>query len=140
MPELQRPDGATLQWEEHGEGPLIVMVLQFFGGAFVVSELIAELAKDHRVVTYDARGLGTSSSQGPYDLQTDRGDLIALIEELGGPALLIPMADGMNRTIRVAAQRPDLVVAVLSPGGNPVGREAAQGTEARPDRTPSSRP
>jgi pimeloyl-ACP methyl ester carboxylesterase len=130
MPELQRPDGAIIHWEQRGDGPLIVMVLQFFGGASVFPDLIHELARDHRVVTYDMRGVGASTRQGPYDQQTDTQDLIALIEDLGGPALLIPMADGMNRAVRVAAERPDLGLAVLSPGGNPVGREAAQGTEA----------
>ena len=130
MPELQRPDGATIHWEERGEGPLIVMVLQFFGGPSVFPDLIGELARDHRVVTYDLRGVGASSHQGPYDQETDKADLIALIEEVGGPALLIPMGDGINRAVRVAAERPDLALTVLSPGGNPVGREAAQGTEA----------
>lgn len=130
MPELQRPDGATIQWEQRGEGPLIVMTLQFFGGAGVFPGLIGELANDHRVVTYDVRGVGASPPQGPYDQETDKHDLIALIEELGEPALLIPMADGVNRAVRVAAERPDLAVAVLTPGGNPVGRQAAQDTEA----------
>ena len=127
MPELQRPDGATIHWEERGEGPLIVMALQFFGGAVVFPGLISELANDHRVVTYDVRGVGASSPQGPYDQETDKHDLIALIEELGGPALLIPMADGVNRAVRVAAERPDLAVAVLTPGGNPVGRRGGSG-------------
>lgn len=130
MPELRRPDGATIHWEQRGEGPLVVMALQFIGGASIFPGLIDELARDHRVVTYDLRGVGASGREGPYDQQTDKQDLIALIEELGEPALLIPMGDGVNRAVRVAVERPELVRAVLSPGGNPVGREAAQGTEA----------
>lgn len=129
MPQLKRPDGAIIDWQERGEGPLIVMALQFFGGASVFPAMLDELAADHRVVTYDIRGVGASSPEGPYDQETDKQDLIALIEELGGPALLIPVGDGVNRSVRVAAERPELVVAVLSPGGNPVGREAAKDTD-----------
>ena len=33
------------------------------------------------MVTYDLRGIGGSSPQGPYDIATDADDLAAVIEE-----------------------------------------------------------
>jgi pimeloyl-ACP methyl ester carboxylesterase len=92
--------------------------------------LIDDLARDHRVVTYHLRGTGESTRQGPYNLDVDAADLEALVEFTGGPAVLVAFADGCNRAVRVAAKRPDLVTAVVSPAGNPVGLRAVEGTEA----------
>jgi pimeloyl-ACP methyl ester carboxylesterase len=129
MARLQRPDGAQLAWEERGEGPLFVLVNQFFGGPELFTALLDDLARDHRLVTYDIRGIGASSREGPYDFETDARDLEALIEEVGPPALVMATADGINRAVRAAVARPDLITVVVSPAGNPVGRKAVEGTE-----------
>jgi pimeloyl-ACP methyl ester carboxylesterase len=130
VPRLPLPDGVSLAWEERGDGPLVVLVNQFFGRAEVFTGLIEDLARDHRVVTYDLRGTGESTRQGPYDFETDAADLAALLEAVGPPALVIAFADGCNRAVRVAARHPELVTTVVSPAGNPVGRQATEGTEA----------
>jgi len=129
MPRLSRPDGVEIAWEECGQGPLVVLANQFFGQPEIFEDLLADLEQDHRIVTYDVRGTGESTWQGPYDLDTDADDLEALVEEAGGAAVVIGMADGCNRAVRVAAARPDLVAAVITPAGNPVGRVASEGTE-----------
>jgi pimeloyl-ACP methyl ester carboxylesterase len=133
VPLLERPDGARIHWEERGDGPPVVFATHFFGFPGVFEGLIADLSRDHRVVTYDPRGMGESSADGPYDMATDADDLGALIEEIGPPALLVGMGDGINRAVELAADRPELVAAVLSPGGNPIGRQAAEGTDALVD-------
>jgi pimeloyl-ACP methyl ester carboxylesterase len=133
MPLLRRPDGVQIHWEEQGEGPLVVLATQFFGSPAVFEDLISNLAADHRVVTYDLRGTGDSTREGPYDVATDAADLAAVIESVGGPALVLGWGDGCNRAVRLAAERPGLVGAIVTPGGNPVGREASQGTDALVD-------
>jgi pimeloyl-ACP methyl ester carboxylesterase len=133
MARLQRPDGVELYFEERGEGPLIVFALQFFAYPAVFEGLIDDLVRDHRLVTYDMRGSGSSTRQGPYDMATDVADLGAVIEAVGGPALVIGTGDGANRAVRLAAERPDLVTMVVTPGGNPVGRVAAEGSDALVD-------
>jgi pimeloyl-ACP methyl ester carboxylesterase len=130
MQKLRRPGGVEIAWDSAGEGPLIVVANQFFSTRDVFSGLLDDLASDHRVVWYDARGTGESTRPGPCDMQTDVEDLQALIEHVGGPALLLAMADGCNRAVHLAAARPDLVSAVVTPAGNPVGRTAAAGTDA----------
>jgi pimeloyl-ACP methyl ester carboxylesterase len=130
---LKRPDGIELHVEERGEGPLVVFAMQFFGFPLVFEDLIATLVEDHRVVTYDLRGAGRSTRRGPYGMATDSADLVAVIERAGAPATLIGMGDGINRAVRAATLAPDLVTAVFSPGGNPVGRLAAEGTDALVD-------
>src|SRR5262249_38257238 len=128
MPFISRPDGVRLAYEEQGAGPLVVLANQFFGDADTFSALVRDLASDHRFVSYHLRGTGDSDRQGPYDFETDAADLQAVIEAAGEPAVVLAFADGCNRAVRVAARRPDLATVVVSPGGNPVGLEAVEGT------------
>jgi pimeloyl-ACP methyl ester carboxylesterase len=130
MPLLPRTDGVSLAWDERGEGPAVVLANQFFGVAETFSALIDDLARDHRVVTYNLRGTGDSTRQGPYNPEVDAADLEAVVELAGGPAVLVAFADGCNRAVRVAVRRPELVTAVVSPAGNPVGLAAVEGTDA----------
>jgi pimeloyl-ACP methyl ester carboxylesterase len=130
MAALNRPGGVDIHWDERGEGPLVVFSMQFFGYPLVFEALIRDLAADHRVVLYDARGTGASTRRGPYDMETDAADLAAVVEAAGESALVIGMGDGCNRAVHVSADRPDLVSAVFTPGGNPVGRAAAEGTDS----------
>jgi pimeloyl-ACP methyl ester carboxylesterase len=129
MATVKTPDGVRIHWEERGEGPLVVIAVQVFAFPEFLADLIADLATDHRVVCYHLRGTGSSTRQGPYDIDTDAADLGAVIEEAGGPAVVVAMGDGCNRAVKLAAARPELVGAVVTPGGNPLGRKAAEGTE-----------
>jgi pimeloyl-ACP methyl ester carboxylesterase len=111
---LERPDGVELHWEEQGQGPLVVIVHQLLWSyPQVYAELIADLARDHRVVTYDARGCGASTRRGPYDPQTDAGDLLAIAEAAGGSAVAMAVGYGYHVAARVAAARPDAISDVL---------------------------
>lgn len=117
MPTLERPDGAKLHWEARGEGSLILIAHQIMWSyPAVYAELIDDLAADHRVVTYDARGCGSSSREGPYDLETDIADLCAVLEAASGRALVIAVGYGFNLVVRVATRRPDLISDVLALG------------------------
>ena len=111
---LQRPDGVELHWEEQGQGPLVVIVHQLLWSfPRVYAELIGDLARDHRVVTYDARGCGASTRRGPYDPDTDAGDLLAVAEAAGGSAVAMAVGYGYNIAARVAAARPDAISDLL---------------------------
>jgi pimeloyl-ACP methyl ester carboxylesterase len=129
MAELRIDDGVVLHWDERGvqDGPLLVAATQFSSPPSVFEGLWADLARDHRLITYDMRGVGESTRVGPYDLEQDGRDLAQLIEGVGdGPATVIAFGDGANRGVRAAAERPDLVSRVVGPAGNPLGREAAR--------------
>lgn len=129
MPRLERPDGAEIHWEQRGEGPTVVIAAQFFGFPAVLENLLADLASDHRLVTYHLRGTGSSSRQGPYDLDTDAADLAALVEAQGRPVLLLALGDGCNRAVKAADLVPEAVTAVLSPAGSPIGSKVVSETE-----------
>jgi pimeloyl-ACP methyl ester carboxylesterase len=129
MPTAQLPDGVEIHWDQRGEGPLVVISNQFFSESWVFEGLTALLAEDHRVVTYDPRGTGPSSRQPPYTIAVDAQDLVALVETVGPPAVVIGMGDGSNRAVHAAAARPDLIDAVVCAAGNPVGASAVEGTD-----------
>lgn len=123
MPSVTLPDGVELSYEEQGSGPLVVLASYWSMHPSVFGPITAELEADHRLVRYDDRGTGLSTRTGPYDLDTAADDLAAVIGAAGGPAIVLATADGMNRAVRVAASRPELVEAVVGVGGAPVGRE-----------------
>jgi pimeloyl-ACP methyl ester carboxylesterase len=129
VPRLTRPDGAELAWLERGEGPLVVLAVNFWAYPALFEDLIAELEADHRVVTYDPRGNGDSSREGPFDAETDTADLAAVVEEAGGAAVVMAMGDAAPRAVRLAAERPELVAQVVCPATTPFVRQVARGSE-----------
>jgi pimeloyl-ACP methyl ester carboxylesterase len=111
---VRRPDGVEIHWEEQGRGPLVLIVHQLLWSfPQVYAELIGDLTRDHRVVTYDARGCGASTRRGPYDTQTDAGDVLAVAEAAGEAAIALTMGYGYNVTVRVAVARPDAISDLL---------------------------
>jgi pimeloyl-ACP methyl ester carboxylesterase len=122
MPRLRRPDGAEIEWRVEGtDGPLVAMAVMVLHPPAACRGIVADLAADHRVLTYDLRGTGGSSRSGPYDLQTDVADLAAVVGEAGGDALAIALGDGARRAIRAAAEWPELIHTVVISGEAPLG-------------------
>ena len=122
MPALRRPDGVEIHWDDYGDGPAVLLLHHCFSHPAVYEGLCRELAKDHRVVTYDARGTGQSTRKGPYELPVDLEDLEALAGELGGDVVAVGLGDGRDRAVRVAWSRPDLIHAVVGCDATPMGR------------------
>jgi pimeloyl-ACP methyl ester carboxylesterase len=130
MPRLRRSDGAEIEWWVRGEdGPLIAIALMALHPGPVCRRIAEDLANDHRVLGYDLRGTGASSRVGPYDMETDAADLAAVLEEAGGDALVVALGDGARRSVRVAAERPELVHTVVVSGEFPLGRIGEVGSQ-----------
>jgi pimeloyl-ACP methyl ester carboxylesterase len=132
MPRLLRPDGAEIEWRMAGtDGPLVAIALMGLHPPPACGGIVADLAADHRVLTYHLRGTGGSSCTGPFEIETDAADLTALIEEVGGDALVVALGDGARRSVRAAVERPDLIHTVVISGELPLGRIGRGGsTEA----------
>lgn len=114
MPELARPDGATIHWEAQGTGPGVLICNTF--NLAPTGGLVDRLAPERRVITYEPRGLGRSSPHGPYDLDTGVEDVEALLEEVGPVEAVLGIGDGAHRALRTGAARPDMIEKVVITG------------------------
>ena len=130
MPVVEREDGVRLVWEESGDGPGVLLVHSYIQHPGVLEGLLAELRSGHRTIRYDARGAGESTRRGPYDMQTDVADLIAVVEAAGPVAAVIANGDATNRAVHAAAQRPDLIPYVISLETVPLRSGDTSGTDA----------
>lgn len=122
MSAVTTKDGATLHFELHGEGPLVLICDNLFSIPEGLQPLHDDLRRDHAVLRYHPRGVGRSSRVGPYDLDTDVADLALILEAArpGAAAVAIGPANGAVIAVRAASRRPDLVSAVVAPTGVPV--------------------
>lgn len=118
-------------WDAQGEGhPAVIFTLGYLSMPSLYEELISIIAERRRVVVYDLRGFGMSSRGVSVGAEEDIGDLLALVEEVGAPAVLVGIGDGGPRAARAAVRAPELVKAVVSILGNPLGRAATEGTSS----------
>jgi len=130
MAAVQRPDGVELALHEQGEGPLVMLAPYWSGHPGVFEAFLSDLARDHRIVTWDARGTGESTRAGPYDNETDCADLEAMLDHVGGANAVVAVANGCNAAVHVAARRQDLIGAVAAFGAGPFARMDFADSEA----------
>jgi pimeloyl-ACP methyl ester carboxylesterase len=114
---LARPEG-RIGYDVAGEGPLVVLV-PGMGDLRATYRFLAPSLRDagYRVACTDLRGHGDSdtgfSSYG--DVET-AGDILALIEELGGPAVIVGNSMGAAAAVLAAAERPEAVSGLVLVG------------------------
>ncbi len=114
---LTRPEG-RIGYDIAGEGSLVVLVPGMgdlrAGYRFLASAL---RAAGYRVACTDLRGHGDSDTTfTSYGDQDTAGDVIALIEELGGPAVVVGNSMGAGAAVITAAQQPRLVSGLVLTG------------------------
>ena len=107
--------GGRIAYEIVGDGPLVVLspgVADLRSTYRFLAPLIA--AAGHRVASVDLRGHGESSTHWDTYSRTDTaGDLIAVIGELGGPAVIVGQSFSVGAATIAAATSPDLVSAIV---------------------------
>ncbi|MFI7060778.1 alpha/beta fold hydrolase [Kribbella sp. NPDC050124] len=94
-----------------GSGLPIVAVHGTFGRGTTFNGIAGRLAPDYRVIAPDLRGHGASDHGGPYDFVTDLAEFIEALDL--APALIVGHSLGGVTTYRLAAQRPELVRAMV---------------------------
>jgi pimeloyl-ACP methyl ester carboxylesterase len=127
---LTRPEG-RVAYDLDGAGPLVVLVPgmgDLRGSYRFLAPALVEAG--YRVASTDLRGHGDSDATfASYgDVETS-GDIVALIEELGGPAVVVGNSMAAGSAILVAASRPGLVLGLVLVG--PFVRDAKLGTLQR---------
>ena len=111
---LQRPEG-RLAFTVHGEG-LPVVLLPGMGDIQSTYRFLAPalVAAGYRAITMDLRGHGDSDATfSSYDNESAAGDLVALVEQVGGPAVLVGNSMGAAAAVIAAATHPDLVTGLV---------------------------
>jgi pimeloyl-ACP methyl ester carboxylesterase len=111
---LSRP-GGRVAYALLGEGPLVICLPGMGDVRSVYRFLAPALAEaGYRVATMDLRGHGDSDvSFDVYDDVATGGDLIALAEHLGGPAILIGNSMGAGAACWAAAEAPGLTTGLV---------------------------
>ncbi len=120
-------DGTTIAFESSGTGPVLVLVdgalcSRSFGPSRATARLLSD---DFRVVTYDRRGRGESSTTAPYSPDREVEDLDAVIGASGGSAHLLGFSSGAALALDAAARLPHVTAVagyepplVVTPEGN----------------------
>jgi 3-oxoadipate enol-lactonase len=81
MPSLQLPDGASLQYEIAGEGPVVTLIHPGLWDMRTWDREVRSFADaGYRVLRYDVRGYGRSSRPEPGESYSHVRDLAALLE------------------------------------------------------------
>lgn len=120
-------DGVELEVEVRGEGPALVLVHGFGGAKEDFFDHLDELARGHRVVTFDHRGHGGSDAPGEpghYSLDRLAADTLAVADALGIERFrLLGHSMGGMVARRIVLARPERVEALVlmdtSPGPVP---------------------
>ena len=102
-------DGISMHVRVGGSGPAVVLLHGFGDTGDMWAPLAAALAKDHRVVVPDLRGMGLSSKpEGGYDKKTQAGEIRAVLDKLGiAEADIVGHDIGTMVAYAYAARYPD---------------------------------
>jgi pimeloyl-ACP methyl ester carboxylesterase len=105
-------DGATIAFDQYGDGPTLILVTGALGvrSPHPMSRQLSELLSGHfTVIDYDRRGRGDSGDTPPYSVQREVEDLEALIDAAGGSAFLYGLSSGAVLALEAASSLPDKV-------------------------------
>jgi len=111
-----RVNGTNLYYELGGEGSIpLVLVHGSWDSHEDWNAIVPNLSKQFRVLAYDRRGHSQSERpNGQGSVREDVADLAALIAHLElAPAWVIGNSFGGSITLRLAAERPDLLRGII---------------------------
>lgn len=102
-------NGTTLHVRVGGEGPTVLLLHGYGETGDMWAPLAAELARDHRVVVPDLRGLGLSATAtGGFDKMTQAEDMAGLLDALGATRVDVVAHDiGNMVAFAFAIRHPD---------------------------------
>jgi proline iminopeptidase len=114
-----------------GQGPVVVVLHGGPGLSDYTESMLPELVDGYTVVRFQQRGLAPSSTSGPFDVETQVEDVVAVLDGLGlDRPLIIGHSWGGHLLLHLIVAHPDRVAAalVIDPlGAVPDGGEADLG-------------
>ncbi|MDG1399896.1 MAG: alpha/beta hydrolase, partial [Candidatus Binatia bacterium] len=136
------PLGVALQVHEWGDPDAapVVLVHGFLDHARGFDPIVARLARDYRVIAYDARGHGNSGWTDGYAWPLDVAELHAIMRWAGPPCLVIGHSRGGALATDAATNRPELFRRLVNIDGfGPPPEGFAPPGFPVDDRTPAER-
>jgi 3-oxoadipate enol-lactonase len=139
-------DGVQLAVAEDGEGPPLLLIQGLGATRHIFAPLLPHLARRHRVITYDPRGLGDSEGVPPHTSMRGMADdaRTVLAASASVPADVFGASMGGVVAQQLAVDHGDeirkLVLAATSPGGSkavPPDPRAMAALLGRGARTPA---
>jgi 3-oxoadipate enol-lactonase len=137
--------GAKIYWDEHGQGPPILLIMGFSYPSDMWHRARPKMAEGYRTIALDNRGIGRSTCPpGPYSMKLLASDAAAVLDAAGvKKAHIFGVSMGGMIAQEFALQYPErvrsLILACTSPGG---WRSVKPGVDvlttlmARPTMTP----
>jgi len=129
---VRTPDGVRLHVTDTGDGPPILFLHEYAGDHRSWARQVADLAADHRCVTYAARGYLPSdvpTAPEAYSWQRAVDDAVAVLDALDlGSAHLVGLSMGGYTALQLGLRHPDrvrsIVAASVGSGSDPATRAA----------------
>jgi pimeloyl-ACP methyl ester carboxylesterase len=111
-------EGGRIAYDIQGSGPLVICAPGMGDIRQTFRYLVPALVEaGYRVATFAIRGHGESDTTfGSFDDEAEASDIIALAEHLGSPAVVVGNSMGSAAGVIAAAQRPELVTALVLVG------------------------
>lgn len=131
MPEIERPDGARIHYQEFGAGTPVLLLAP--GGASGEAESwegephnpLQALGNGFRLICVDQRHTGHGSAPiGPFSYEQHALDVLAVLDELGvARAHVLGSGIGAAQALRLAWQAPERIAGAVVQ--RPPGRDTA---------------
>jgi pimeloyl-ACP methyl ester carboxylesterase len=108
-------NGARIAYDDTGgDGPPVILAHGFLMDRSMFAPQVAALAPAYRVITWDERGHGDTTSTGDFTYWDSADDCLALLDHLGiDRAVVGGMSQGGFVSLRVALRAPERVRALL---------------------------
>ena len=100
---VRSADGTTIAYDRVGDGPVLILAGGALSNRHGAGQLVPLLEEKFSVVAYDRRGRGESGDTPPYAPAREVEDLQALIEAVGGSAMIHGHSSGGVLALEAAA-------------------------------------
>jgi pimeloyl-ACP methyl ester carboxylesterase len=116
-------DGIGLSVVVTGSGEPLLLIPGLGAGRSAFDPIVVDLARSHRVITFDPRGIGESEGSGNTALTTMALDAVAILDEVGAASAAVFGASmgglvAQHLVVDHPARVADLILAATAPGGN----------------------
>lgn len=121
MKTVTSADGTSIAYEQTGDGPPLVLVHGTTADHTRWEPIRPTLEEHFTVYAMDRRGCGKSGDTAEYDLEREVEDVVAVVDSVGEPVVLLGHSFGALCTLEAALRTANLRKLILYEPAIPVG-------------------